>query len=408
MNKLTAPDGTAKRWDMRIAVVDDNPMNITVVKEILKRAGYSDMLTASSGVELFALLGLRADGSEPEDAKVAGGGDSHGIDLILLDMMMPGVDGITACRHIQQSPRLRNIPIIMVTAIGDSKKLAESLDAGAIDYVTKPINRIELLARIRVALRLKEQKDWHKERDRRMNEELLLAREVQYAALPQPVDDEGIAIDAIYRPSEELSGDLYAWHRIDDNRYGIAVIDAMGHGISSSLASMFIASVLKEAMTKQVEPKRVVKELNRRSQQLQFADQLIQYYFTGLYMVVDLNKGVLEYVNAGHPPGLLIRGDGQVESFALGGAAIGLFSEIATEKHALAIRPGDRILLFTDGMYDLVGSDYEEDREASLTELLRPFDGKTPVKAIEEALFGGELREGAEADDRCIVIVDIK
>jgi sigma-B regulation protein RsbU (phosphoserine phosphatase) len=389
---------------MRIAVVDDNPMNITVVKEILKRAGYADMLTAASGMELFAQLGLDSSGYEPAGMP---GGDDHGIDLILLDMMMPGVDGITVCARIQESPRLRDIPIIMVTAIGDSKKLAEALDAGAIDYVTKPINRIELLARIRVALRLKEQKDWHKERDRRVREELQLAREVQYAALPQPVDDEGMAIDAIYRPSEELSGDLYAWHRIDDNRYGIAGLDAMGHGISSSLASMFIASVLKEAMTKQVEPKRVVKELNRRSHQLQFADQLIQYYFTGLYMVVDLNKGVLEYVNAGHPPGLLIRRDGQVENFKVGGVAIGLFSEMTLEKHVVEISPGDRIMLFTDGMYDLVGNDYEADRESSLAELLRPFCSKTPVKALEDALFSGEQREDLASDDRCIVVVDI-
>nr|WP_256253067.1 fused response regulator/phosphatase [Paenibacillus sp. UNC496MF] len=405
MNKSTARDGGARRWNMRIAVVDDNPMNITVVKEILKRAGYSDLRTAASGMELFGMLGLDARGQEPADKP---GDDNHGIDLILLDLMMPGVDGIAVCARIQESPRLKDIPIIMVTAIGDSKKLAEALDAGAIDYVTKPINRIELLARIRVALRLKEEKDWHRERDRRVREELQLAREVQFAALPQPVDDEGMAIDAIYRPSEELSGDLYAWHRIDDSRYGIAVIDAMGHGISSSLASMFIASVLKDAMTKQVEPKRVVRELNRRSQQLQFADQLIQYYFTGLYMVVDLNKGVLEYVNAGHPPGLVVRADGSIEHFELGGAAIGLFDEIATEKFALDIRPGDRIMLFTDGMYDLVGSDYAEDREESLTELLRPFGGGTPVRALEEALFGGEHRNGLTSDDRCLVIVDIK
>ncbi len=363
------------------------------------------MLTAASGSELFALLGLDAKGHEP---KGAAGQDNHGIDLILLDMMMPGVDGITACAMIQKSPRLQDIPIIMVTAIGDSKKLAEALDAGAIDYVTKPINRIELLARIRVALRLKEQKDWHKDRDRRVREELQLAREVQLAALPQPVDDEGMAIDAIFRPSEELSGDLYAWHRIDDNRYGVAVVDAMGHGISSSLACMFIASVLKEAMTKQIEPKRVVKELNRRSLQLQFADQLIQYYFTGLYMTVDLSKGTLDYVNAGHPPGMIIRADGTVEHFAQGGAAIGLFSEITLEKHTMSIGTGDRIILLTDGIYDLVGSDYEEDRGASLTTLLQPYGATTSLSELETALFAREPREDLESDDRCIVVVDIK
>ena len=196
-------------------------MNITVVKEILKRAGYKDTLAAASGTELFTLLGLTAQGNEPEDAP---SNDHHGIDLILLEMMMPGIDGITACAAIQESTRLRDIPIIMVTAIGDSKKLAEALDAGAIDYVTKPINRIELLARIRVALRLKEQKDWHKERDRRVTEELQLAREVQTAVLSQPIEEEKIAINAIFRPSEELSGDLYAWNRIDDHRYGIVLL----------------------------------------------------------------------------------------------------------------------------------------------------------------------------------------
>ena len=73
------------------------------------------------------------------------------IDLILLDMMMPEMDGIEACRIVQQYEHLKDIPIIMVTAVGDSKKLAEALDAGAVDYVTKPINKVELMARIRLA-----------------------------------------------------------------------------------------------------------------------------------------------------------------------------------------------------------------------------------------------------------------
>ncbi|MFB9327521.1 PP2C family protein-serine/threonine phosphatase [Paenibacillus aurantiacus] len=388
---------------MRIVVVDDNPMNVTVVQEILKRAGYTDILSASSGMELFKLLGLESDGREPATP----GTDDHGVDLILMDMMMPGVDGIYACRAVYETERLRDIPIIMVTAIGDSKKLAEALDAGAIDYVTKPINRIELLARIRVALRLKEQKDWHKERDRRVREELQLAREVQSAVLPHQLSEEGIRIEAIYRPSEELSGDLYAWHRIDRNRYGIAVIDAMGHGISSSLVCMFIASVLKDAMAKLVDPQLVVLELNRRSQQLQFADQLIQYYFTALYMVVDLEKKQVEYVNAGHPAGMLIRGaDSSVVPFAQGGIAIGMFDRIQVEKHTIDIAAGDRIVLVTDGIFDLVsGADEEEDQLAKLTEVLGPFGGSVPPEELERHLFHQD--DSNRQDDRCLVMVDI-
>lgn len=388
---------------MSIVVVDDNPMNITVVREILKRAGYTDTVAVNSGTELFSLLGLTALGSEPETASI---NDQNGVDLILLDMMMPGVDGITACLAIQEWPRLRDIPIIMVTAISDSKKLAEALDAGAIDYVTKPINRIELLARIRVALRLKEQKDWHKERDRRVTEELQLAREVQTAVLSQPIEEDRIRINAIYRPSEELSGDLYAWHRIDDNRYGVAVIDAMGHGISSSLVCMFISSILKDAMAKLIEPISVIQELNRRAGQLDFADQLIQYYFTGLYMLVDLVEGTVEYVNAGHPPGMLIRSDGSVEVFKQGGVAIGMFDEMILHKHTLNIRSGERIILVTDGILDLVG-DVDEDQMMNFKKQLQSLGAATSHQDLEAMLFqrDGEMNR---SDDRCLVMVDIK
>ncbi|MCM3748329.1 fused response regulator/phosphatase [Paenibacillus pasadenensis] len=385
---------------MRIVVVDDNAMNITVVQEMLKRAGYWDVRAASSGMELFALFGLREDGTEPEGSLPA-----PGVDLILLDMMMPRIDGIAACQAIQASDRLRDIPVIMVTAIGDSKKLAEALDAGAIDYVTKPINRIELLARIRVALRLKQEKDWHKERDRRIREELQLAKEVQSAALPSRLDEKGIVIDAIYQPSEELSGDLYAWNRIDDNRYGIAVIDAMGHGISSSLVCMFIASVLRDAMVTKVEPVRVMEELNRRALQLQFADQLIQYYFTALYLVVDLGRGTVEYVNAGHPPGLLVRSnpDLQPERLSGGGMAVGLFEDVSFTKQVLNVQEGDQLVLFTDGLLELVSGP----EESRLDLLLERMAGSMRQNASLQELVQSDPGQ-PRPDDCCLVQIGIR
>ncbi|MGU3473557.1 PP2C family protein-serine/threonine phosphatase [Paenibacillus sp. D51F] len=384
---------------MRIVVVDDNAMNITVVQEMLKRAGYRDIRAASSGMELFSILGLSENGEEM--CEVA---PDPGVDLILLDMMMPRIDGIAACLAVQASERLRDIPVIMVTAMGDSKKLAEALDAGAIDYVTKPINRIELLARIRVALRLKQEKDWHKERDRRIREELQLAKEVQSAALPARLEESGIQIDALYQPSEELSGDLYAWNRIDENRYGIAVIDAMGHGISSSLVCMFIASVLRDAMVTRVEPVSVMEELNRRALQLQFADQLIQYYFTALYLVVDLASGTVEYVNAGHPPGILVRCDAglPLERLSGGGMAVGMFEDVAFTKHVLKLQPGDQLLLFTDGLIELVSGP----EESRLDTLLDHLAGTVRHTGSLQDLVGGE--EGLDRpDDCCLVRIQI-
>ena len=385
---------------MRIVVVDDNAMNITVVHEMLKRAGYQDVRAASSAMELFGMLGLDERGDEMPGS----GGADPGIDLILLDMMMPRIDGIAACRVIQRHERLRDIPIIIVTAWGDSKKLAEALDAGASDYVTKPINRIELLARIRSALRLKQEKDWRKERDSRLREELRLARSVQAAVLPSPVEEERISIDAVYQPSEELSGDLYAWHRIGEDRYGVAVIDAMGHGISSSLVCMFIASLLKDAMLKLAEPELVIREMNRRALQLKFDDQLIQYYFTAIYMVVDVGKGSVEYVNAGHPPGLLLREGRQAGLLSGGSAAIGLFEDIAIETQTMDIHPGDRLVLMTDGLLEAVDGP-EENRFATMLDRL----GEDVLRFPEawQSAFFEEIRP-ERPDDRCLVWITVK
>lgn len=150
---------------MRILIVDDNPTNVIIIREILKKEDYRNFITASSAKDMLKLLGV-GSGSDEKRPK------QSDIDLILLDMMMPEMDGIEACRVVQQYEHLKDIPIIMVTAVGDSKKLAEALDAGAVDYVTKPINKVELMARIRLALRLKREKDWHKERDQRIQDEL--------------------------------------------------------------------------------------------------------------------------------------------------------------------------------------------------------------------------------------------
>lgn len=146
---------------MTILLVDDNSVNLFVIEKILKNAGYTDCVSLKSAYELFDYLKIDSIKPRYED-----------VDLILLDIMMPEVDGLEACRRIQEEEKLKDIPIIFITAIEDTKKLAEALDCGGTDYVTKPINKTELLARIRVALRLKYEKDWHKEQDKKLQSEL--------------------------------------------------------------------------------------------------------------------------------------------------------------------------------------------------------------------------------------------
>ncbi len=283
---------------MNIVIVDDNVTNLMIVEKILQKAGYNKLVLLSSARELFGYLQL--DAASPVEVPV---------DLILMDLMMPEIDGIEACRTILANERFHDLPIIFVTAMGDSYKMAEAMDAGALDYVMKPINKVELLARIRSVLRIKYEKDLRKERDKRIQYELDLAKQVQLSMLSDPIQDENVKISAVYQPSFELAGDLYAWYQISPNRYGVILLDMMGHGISSSLMCMYIYSVLKDTITGICDPEAVVKELNRRMTQLDMPDSLMNYYFTAIYLVLDTEKQTIEYVNAGHPAGIALVDD---------------------------------------------------------------------------------------------------
>lgn len=381
---------------MTLLIVDDNAMNVMVIQEMLKRAGYDDIRVAYSAEEMFELLKNR------NDSGIAAA--TPRIDLILLDMMMPAMDGIEACRLLQADPRFKDIPVIMVTAIGDSRKLAEALDAGASDFVTKPINKTELLARIRSALKLKRELDWHKERDHRMRQELQLARQVQESVLPVKADESSFKACAYFKASEELAGDLYAWHHLDENRWAIAVIDAMGHGISSSLVSMFVASILKEAMRTLWSPERVFRELNRRLMGLHNENELTHYYCTGIYIALDLDLGRLDYANAGHPPGLLFHAGGEEpERLATTSAPLGMFESLDIVTRTSQLYGGDRIYLFTDG---ILGPFQGED-EAQIEQLIAFLQQANRDESNLQELINSKALDG-RSDDRCLVRVEIK
>jgi sigma-B regulation protein RsbU (phosphoserine phosphatase) len=377
---------------MSIIIVDDNLTNQLIILRILENAGYKDFMTASSAKDLFRLL--KMDTHNTQELPV---------DLILLDMMMPEIDGVEACRRIQEIPHLRDIPIVFVTAMGDSNKMAEALDAGAIDYVMKPINKIELLARIRSALRLKYEKDWHKERDQRIQSELDLAKQVQGSVLGQPLDDDNIKIEAIYQPSFELAGDFYAWYKISDNKYGIILLDMMGHGISSSLVCMFISSVLQDTIKQITDPEQVISELNRYMNQLFMTDKLVNYYFTAIYIILDTENQTIEYVNAGHPPGLVFMDD-EVVLLEQSSCAVGFFTNMSINKGTLQYKNSIQIVLFTDGLIALS----QEDRELDLAGFNQKIKKYKDMELTELIARINSGDNETQEDDICLVRITTK
>lgn len=382
---------------MNIAIVDDNPVNIIIIEKILLSAGYESFWKAASAEELLDRLREHAEaGSIP-------------VDLILMDMMMPKMDGIEACRHIQQDEALKDIPIIIVTAVGDSNKLAEALEAGAIDYVMKPVNKVELVARIRVALRLKYEKDWHKEYEARLRSELELAKQVQTSVLSPPLQKEHLEIQAAYYPSSELAGDLYAWHRIDENRYGVVLLDMMGHGISSSLVCMFISSVMQDTITRFVSPEFVIAELNRYMNQLNRKKTSVNYYFTAIYLLIDTKQKRVEYVNAGHPPGLLFEQGNTPILLDSGSCAVGFFDQMDIVKSSFTYDEPIRIALYTDGLLESMplpeGHPEEVPEYDVLAERLQDMIDREPdLIRLVDRLLPTHNRE-SQSDDICMVLI---
>ncbi|MGQ7727906.1 MULTISPECIES: SpoIIE family protein phosphatase [unclassified Bacillus (in: firmicutes)] len=375
---------------MSILIVDDNPVNIFVIEKILKQAGYQDLVSLNSAQELFEYIQFGEDSSRYNE-----------IDLILLDIMMPEIDGLEVCRRLQKEEKFKDIPIIFVTALEDANKLAEALDMGAMDYITKPINKVELLARMRVALRLKSELNWHKEQEENLRNELDLATQVQRNLLSSPLREDHIKIEASYLPSFKLAGDMYYWYKIDENRYGIILLDVMGHGVSASLVCMFISSVLRETIKCLIDPELVIKELNKYMTLLHNENDNIPYYFTAIYLVVNTEDRTVEYVNAGHPSGYVLVDETNVVELDRGSCAVGFFDEIKVKKTVIPFEKNAQILLFTDGVLEAIANDEFESEEK-----LRTFtERKWGELEGEIEGFYKEEQKKAQSDDMCLIMI---
>ncbi|WP_110926594.1 fused response regulator/phosphatase [Bacillus massiliglaciei] len=377
---------------MTILIVDDNKVNLFVIEKILKRAGYTDFVSLNSAKEMFDYL--QVDSEKPVETSV---------DIILLDIMMPEIDGIEACRRLQNIPHLRDIPVIFVTALEDSNKVAEALDVGGIDYIMKPINKIDLLARIRVGLRLKYEKDWHKMQDEKIRNELDLSMQVQTSLLSEPIVNDHFFINASHLPANKLAGDMYYWHKIDQNRYGIILLDMMGHGITASLVCMFISSVLRDAIRIHTDPVSVITELNRWMNLLNKSENLVHYYFTAVYLIIDTNKKTVEYVNAGHPPGYARLDDGQMIEMDKGCTPVGLFPEMKISKSIIEYQNNIQILLFTDGVMEALDSDANEGLERLREVASNYWECRQDQQPIDYVLPKDMQKD--QPDDMCVVMI---
>ena len=339
-----------------ILVVDDDKTNRSLLSIILKKAGYR-VIEAEDGQDA-----IKKSLDTP-------------VDLVLLDIMMPNMDGYEACRRMKEDPRTRDIPVIFLSAKTETRDKIMGLESGGADYVTKPFDKGEVLARVRSQLRIRSLTREVIEKQKHLDNDLKVAAGIQQSLLPsrEMPGESNLKWAWRFRPCEEIGGDIFNILRLDENHYAVYMLDVSGHGVPSALITVSVSQMLQphtNTLIKRiinagsgyeiVAPVDVLKRLDR-----EYPIERFDKYFTLVYMLIDTERGLLRYSNAGHPPPLLIRTDGTVKELEKGGPMIGLNGALPFEEEEIPLDPGDRIILYTDGVIEYEKTDlnfYGEER----------------------------------------------
>jgi sigma-B regulation protein RsbU (phosphoserine phosphatase) len=391
----------------KIFIVDDNMVNRKLLAAILKKEGY-ELLEAVNGGEAVAL----ALKEQP--------------DLILLDIMMPVKDGYQVCRELKADKRTSSIPIIFLSAKTQVEDKIKGLDLGGSDYVTKPFDRGEVLARVRAHLKIasltKEVFEANKElvkKQQRLQEDLEAAGGIQRSLLPQkPPDMEIMDVAWRFTPCESIGGDIFNVVRLDEDHWGIYVLDVSGHGVPAALVAVSVSQVLhpqqglllKKTIKpppyyKIVSPSGVLSKLDD-----EFPMERFDKYFTISYIVLNVKNGSIRYSNAAHPPPMLLHEDGAIDFLDKGGTIVGMGGILPFEEGEMRAQKGDKLFIYTDGIVEYQNRDgelYGEERFEKELKRLRDEPISIIIDSVMDSLMAfGDNNE--PQDDITLLGVEFK
>jgi sigma-B regulation protein RsbU (phosphoserine phosphatase) len=314
--------------DCRVLLVDDAKANLDILVEGLRS---DHKLSLALNGEMALQIAART----PPD-------------LVLLDIVMPGLDGYEVCRRLRQMPETADVPIMFLSSLEEVQNKTRGFEAGANDYLTKPFEMLEVKARVRSLLKAKAYSDAVKEQ---IASELRVAREIQMGMLPHDFtaveQAYGVEFGAVLEPAREVGVDLYGLCAAGPERLVIFLGDVSGKGIPASMF-MVRAITLARLLSRQVaEPERILARLNDELA----ADNPSGMFVTFLCAVFDPISGRLVLANAGHcRPVLLPAGAPPRWAVKSLGTALGFESGLEFERTELTLHLGDTLVLYTDGV----------------------------------------------------------
>ncbi len=371
-----------------ILLVDDNPTNLQVLFQTLEGVGCK-LLIAKNGEMALSIAGKALP------------------DLILLDIMMPDIDGYEVCRQLKNNPATSDIPVIFLSALGDTGDKVKGLQLGAVDYITKPFQPDEVIARVNTHLtihRLKREVESQKDQ---LEHELEVVSEVQRKLLPKqlPVID-GFKLDVHYETSRYAGGDYYDVVELPDNGWGFLIADAEGHSAPAAVLMAMTCALFRAYSGSAADPAKVIGYLNKH-----LCKVAEPSFMTALYAYYDANEHTMRIARAGHPLPMIFR-DSEKKATELtcpGVYPLGIEPyDIEIPVTETRLEPGDRFLVYTDGLterFDPQGTSYGEERllKQLATDSTNDPQGVIKVIMADVEQFAGEL----PADDDQALLLGI-
>jgi sigma-B regulation protein RsbU (phosphoserine phosphatase) len=360
----------------RILVVDDDAISRKILAQLLASAGHESR-ECEDGAKALQLIHAKPPS------------------LLLLDFDMPGLNGAEVLRRLRSdaNPAVAQIPTIMLTGHGSEESEVSCLQAGADDFVTKPINAAVLRARIETQLRLRSmrrqlerQNDELEEWRRNLERDLAAARLTQQSLIPQkPPPLPGWQVATCYRPVIQVGGDIYGWLPMKDSRILFWIADGTGHGAAAALLTTLAKLLFHHGGVEHDAPTTVMERVNSDFRSIFGA----RSFMTAMCVALDPASGHASVVGAGHPPLLVIRDNGATESIASIAPPLGLIEHPEFTETVIGFEAGDAFLLYTDGLF---GSAKDGRRRLTPQRLEKMLDHSAPSA---EALLKGILTQVA-------------
>ena len=372
----------------RILIVDDEPFNVDYLEQELEDLD-CDTFSAHNGREALEQVGAEAP------------------DVILLDIMMPEMDGFEVLAHLKADEALRDIPVIVISALDDMGNVVKGIEMGAEDYLPKPFDPVLLKARIGACLEKKRLRDREVRHLQRINQELALAWQIQASFLPDETPDiPGWQLAATLKPSRETSGDFYDFIPLSKGRLGIVVADVADKGAGAALYMALSCTLIRTyAAEYPTQPELVLSAAHRRI----MMDTRTSMFVTVFYGILDPAVGTLTYCNAGHVPPYLLstQGGDAVQMLRRTGPLLGIFEDATWEQKTVQLALGDALVLYTDGITDAedgTGTFFGQER---LLEILEANRGRSAQDAQDALLAEVHqfVGDAPQFDDLTLMVV---